>query len=142
MKSIFLSTCFFFISISLFSQTIADVGTQIETRMMTSTETRTTTAVIVAAHNELAFAQISDYLKDNLAYPVEMTEYALDGTVTAAVFFSAEGKVSQVMIAKSNLPEAFDEELTKTLFSMEKLRFRGRAYLGNSIVYVPVHFSL
>jgi hypothetical protein len=142
MKFILFSIFFFFITISLFAQTITYVGTQMETKMMTATETRTTTAAIVAAHNELAFVQISDYLKDNLAYPVEMTRYAFDGNVTAAVIFSAEGKVAQVMIAKTDLPEAFQQELTKTLFSLKKLRFKGRAYMGNSIVYVPVHFSL
>ena len=141
MKSVILFACFFFVSMSLFAQTVADAGTLPEMKPLTYSETKIT-ATTVAAHNKMAFTQIGEYLNENLEYPTDMTEYALEGTVTAAIILSDAGQIAKVIIAKSELPKPFQQQLTKTLLSLKQLELKHTDYYGDNVLYVPVRFSL
>jgi hypothetical protein len=141
MKFLFLTTCFLFISISLFAQTIAEATPTQETMPVEATAIKVTDAM-VDEHNKIAFTQIGLHLQAHLNYPTEMTELALEGTVTAAVVISAKGEVARISIAKADLPKAFHLEVVSTLLALEKLDMNGKKYLGETILYVPVHFSL
>ncbi|MEM9929494.1 MAG: hypothetical protein AAF840_06730 [Bacteroidota bacterium] len=142
MKSILLITCFFFISVSLFAQTVADAGTVSDTKIQPTEKINITTAM-AEAHNTLAFTQIGDYLKEHLVYPAEMTEYALAGTVTAIVIFNDQGEIAKTMIAKTELPKAFEQEVTKSLMAFKQLDLKSApAFYGKRLIYVPVNFSL
>lgn len=141
MKSILLTSCFFFISISLFAQTIAEVSPAQKTPAVEATATKITDTM-VAAHNKIAFTQIGAHLSEHLNYPVEMTEFALEGTVTAAVVISTKGKIARISIAKADLPKAFHLEVITTILALENLELNGGTYAGETILYIPVHFSL
>lgn len=142
MKSLILSTCLFFLSTPLFSQTVAVAENSAPAVEKPARTTEATSAATIAAHNKMAFTQIGEHLQEHLGYPEEMTELALEGTVTAAVIISNKGKIAKVSVAKADLPEAFHQELLSCLKKLKKLELTGGQYFGKSVLYVPVHFSL
>ncbi len=141
MKSLLFFIACLGISNCLFSQAVADAGTPSGTAS-TLVATAPTTAAAVAEHNTIALTQIREHLQENLEYPAEMTRYSLEGNVTAVVILADNGDIARVMMAKSDLPEAFQRQVTEALRSLKKLRFKGRTYYGNNLLYVPVRFSL
>lgn len=142
MKFVILSTCFLFLSVTLFSQTVAAAETTAPAIEKSAKTIGAASATTIAAHNEMAFTQIGEHLQKHLGYPEKMTELALEGTVTAAIIISSKGKIAKVSVAKADLPEAFHQELLSCLNKLKKLELTGKQYFGKSVLYVPVHFSL
>lgn len=136
---------FFTIVLALFStfacaQTIAYAGIPASGATKNSPVVNVTAATI-ASYNKEAFRQIGKHLTTNLSYPANMTEYTLEGTVTAAVVLDSQGEISRIDIVKSDLPDTFNQEVITSLRNLGRLNFDS-TYQGNSVLYVPVHFSL
>lgn len=136
---------FFTIVLALFStfacaQTIAYAETPASGAAKNS-QVANVTAATITSYNQEAFRQIGKHLATNLSYPADMTEYTLEGTVTAAVVLDSRGGIARIDIVKSNLPDSFGQEVITSLRNLGKLNFDS-TYQGNSVLYVPVHFSL
>lgn len=99
-------------------------------------------ALLARKHNRLAVRQITDHLAARISYPEAMAEYSLEGMLTLKLTIDKAGKITNIGLVTTELPETFTETAIEIMRALKRIELNGDLYYGNNTFKVPFHFSL
>jgi len=92
-------------------------------------------------HSKSAINELRVYFADHVRYPEIMLANMIEGQMILEVAIDRSKNVSDINIFKSIHPQ-FDKAVERVISDVHHVTLSGDRYYGNSIIYVPLQFSI